>query len=123
MQFSSLPGIGTSLDGGLFAGLTTTPDGQHHAVVLLPDKPDDKLTWEKAMNWAEKAGGALPTRLVASLLFVNAKAQFDPEWHWTSEALDGSYAWLQYFSDGYQLSNRKSYEGRCRAVRLIQLTA
>jgi hypothetical protein len=35
MQFSSLPALGHPLDTGTFAGITTTPDGKHHAVVLL----------------------------------------------------------------------------------------
>jgi hypothetical protein len=123
MQFADLPPLGQPLDCGLFAGLITTPDGTHHAVVLLADKPAAKLTWKKAMNWAEKLGAALPTRPVAALLCANAKDQFEPAWHWTSEAFDGSYAWSQYFDNGFQSCSPKSYEGRCRAVRLIQLTA
>ena len=123
MQLSTLPALLQPLEGGLFAGLTTTPDGLHHAVVLLPDKPDGLLTWKKAMAWAEGIGAALPTRPVAALLFANAKAQFDPEWHWTSEAFDGSYAWGQYFYYGGQDTTHESYEGRARAVRLIQLVA
>jgi hypothetical protein len=123
MTLADLPALGQPLEGGLFAGLTTTPDGTHHAVVLLPDKPEAKLTWKKAMNWAEKLGAALPTRPVAALLFANAKASFDPEWHWTSESFDGSYAWDQGFNRGTQGYGHKSYDGQCRAVRLIQLTA
>ncbi len=122
MRFSDLPALGQPLDAGLFAGITTTPDGKHHAVVLLPDKPDAKLTWQKAVNWAKKLDATLPARPVAALLFANAKDQFEPEWHWTSEAFDGSLAWLQDVSYGNQYNGHKSFEGRCRAVRLIQLT-
>jgi hypothetical protein len=117
MKLSDLPALLQPLEGGLFAGVCTTPDGAHHAVVLLADKPDEKLTWEKAMNWAEKLGAVLPTRPVAALLFANTNAQFEPEWHWTSETFDGSYAWSQYFLYGNQNTNLKSYEGRARAVR------
>lgn len=123
MKLSDLPALRQPLEGGLFAGVTTTPDGVHHAVVLLPDKPDGRLTWKKAVDWAEKRGATLPTRPVAALLFASAKDQFEPEWHWTGESVDGSYAWFQYFIIGIQDSLLKSYKGRARAVRLIQLTA
>jgi hypothetical protein len=122
MKFSDVPALLQPLEGGLFAGVCTTPDGAHHAVVLLADKPDQALPWKQAMDWAAELGAVLPTRPVASLLFANAKDQFQPEWHWTSESFDGSYAWGQYFNDGGQLNHPKSYEGRARAVRLIQLT-
>jgi hypothetical protein len=118
-----LPALGAAYEGGLFAGLTTDKEGRHFAIALLPDKPDAKLAWKKAVDWADSVGGVLPTRPVAALLFANAKDQFEPEWHWTSEAFDGSYAWSQYFYYGFQGFSPKSYEGRARAVRLIQLTA
>ena len=123
MNFNDLPAIGQPLEAGTFVGLTTKPDGTHHAVVLLADKPEKRLTWKASLAWAKKLKAELPTRSVATLLFANAKAQFEPEWHWTSETSDSSYAWLQYFSDGSQSIITKSVEGRARAVRLIQLTA
>lgn len=113
---------GDAHEGGIFAGLTTTKDGRHCAVILLADKPADDLSWKKAMNWAEKLGAELPTRTVAAMLFANLKDQFEERWHWTSEAFDGSCAWGQGFLSGYQLGLHKSYGGRARAVRLIQLT-
>ena len=122
MNLSDLPPLGQPLEGGLFYGLTTTPDGQHCAVVLLADKPDATLPWKKAMAWAKKLKAALPSRPVAALLFANAKAQFEPGWHWTADELDGSYAWGQYFDYGFQGSAHKSCEGRARAVRLSHLT-
>jgi len=123
MNLSQLPALGATLEGGIFAGLTTTKEGTHCAVVLLADKPEKLLTWKKAVAWADGIGAVLPTRPVAALLFANAKDQFDPWWHWTSEEFDGSYAWGQGFGYGYQGNYLKSYEGRARAVRLIQLTA
>jgi hypothetical protein len=123
MNLSELPSIGQPLDAGIFAGLTTRPDGTHCAVVLLADKPAKLLTWKASLTWAKKLKAELPTRPVAALLFANVKAQFEPEWHWTSEAYDSSYAWVQTFSGGLQGYDTKSFEGRARAVRLIQLTA
>jgi len=123
MNITDLPALGQPLEAGTFAGLTTRPDGTHCAVVLLADKPAKNLTWKASLAWAKKLKAELPTRPVAALLFANAKSQFEPEWHWTSEAYGSSYAWDQYFCNGYQDFSIKSFEGRARAVRLIQLTA
>jgi len=122
MKFQDLPPVGQPLESGIFAGLTTTREGTHCAVVLLADKPDKGMKWKAAMDWAKKLGAELPTRPVGALLFANAKDQFTAEWHWTSEAYDGSYAWTQGFGLGTQDVDDESYEGRARAVRLIQLT-
>jgi len=123
LNLSDLPAIGQPLDAGIFAGITTKPDGTHCAVVLLADKPAKDLTWMKAMNWAEKLGAELPARPVSALLFANLKAEFAPRWHWTCESDDSSYAWNQYFFNGGQGYYGKSFDARARAVRLIQLTA
>jgi len=123
MNIHDLPALGAAIDEGLFAGVTTTTDGHHHAVVLLPIKPEKPMTWKRAMNWAEKAGGELPTRPISALLFANLNDQLDPEWHWCSEQFDGSCAWYQSFGYGGQGYDRKRFEGRARAVRLIPLTA
>ena len=122
IDLASLPPIGKSLDGGIFAGLTTKPDSTHCAVVLLPGGGTD-LTWAKAKAWAKKQGGELPSRPVAALLFANVKASLQPRWHWTSEEFDASSAWRCYFGSGLQLLNHKSYEGSAVAVRRITLAA
>mgnify|MGYP006382699149 CR=1 FL=1 len=100
MNFNDLPAIGQPLDAGTFVGLTTKPDGTHHAVVLLADKPEKRLTWKASL----------------------AMAQFESDWHWTSDAYDSSCAWFQGFYYGRQYYFTKSFEARARAVRLIQLT-
>jgi len=125
MKFSDLPALGQPLNDGLFCGLTTTPDGTHHAVVLLPDRTSKLLLWLSAISWAAALNAVLPSRPVAELLFANAKSQFESAWHWTSEEFlgNGSSAWGQFFDDGTQDYGDKSYGGHARAVRLIQLTA
>ena len=126
MHLKDLPAIGQPLDAGVFAGLTTTPDGQHCAVVLLPNKPDQQLTWQKAGEWAASVGGVLPARPVSALLFALLRSDFetdDEPWYWTSEQYSDRSAWLQYFDYGGQLINGKSAELRARAVRFIQLSA
>lgn len=122
MLITELPAIGQPLESGIFAGITSTVEG-HFAVILLADKPAANLTWKKAMNWAEKVGGTLPSRPVAAMLFANLKHQFNPEWHWTCESFVSSGAWIQNFLYGYQYDSYESAELRSRAVRLIQLTA
>jgi hypothetical protein len=122
----TLPQLGhpwPDLPGSTFAGITTSPDGQHHALVLLADKPDARLPWKDAMAWAEALGASLPTKAEAALLFDNIGSQFESGWHWTGTqyAGDESYAWYQNFGDGYQFINHKSYEARARAVRRFPL--
>ena len=122
IPITDLPALGTTLEGGTFAGVITTKDGTHCAVIRLPENGTE-LTWKKAMNWAAKQGGELPTRPVAALLFANVKATLPSGWHWTSEEEGASYAWCCSFGGGDQYILRKSYEGSAVAVRLIPLTA
>lgn len=121
MKITDLPALGQPLEGGIFCGLITTPDGTHHAVVLLADKPATRLDWKAAGAWAATVGGTLPTRPVAALLFANAKAQFEEVWHWTADDFDGSCAWFQDFGYGGQSYNRMRYDSGARAVRMIPL--
>jgi hypothetical protein len=122
LAITSLPPLGSVIEGGTFAGLTTNKDGIHCAAVLLPGTATE-MTWKKAMNWAKKQDGELPTRPVASLLFANAKASLPSGWHWTSEEYDASFAWSCYFDDGLVGYFHKSFEGSAVAVRLIPVTA
>jgi hypothetical protein len=48
---------------------------------------------------------------------------FDARWHWSSTQYSDDSAFSQYFLNGTQSNYDKSYEGRARAVRLIQLSA
>lgn len=123
LTIASLPSVGQPLEGGIFAGVITTKEGTHCAVVLLADKPDARLPWKKAMTWAAQVGGRLPSRPVAAMLFANLQEQFEAAWHWTSDELDGSSAWRCFFSYGTQYDGLKGFEGRARAVRLIHLGA
>jgi len=131
LAFSVLPALHAELCGGAFVGVTTLKDGTHCAAILLPNKAQERMTWKKAMAWAAEAGGQLPSRAVAALLYANAKPLLQPGWYWTGDELhtdtgdkdDASYAWYCLFSYGYQNFNHKSAEGAAVAVRLIPLTA
>jgi len=122
ISLATLPAIGSDIDGGTFAGVITQADGSHVAVVLLTAWSEG-LAWKKAITWAKKQGGVLPTRPVAALLFANLKPKLQPRWHWTSEEEIASSAWGCYFLSGFQSVVLKSYEGCAVAVRLIHLTA
>ncbi len=128
---SSLPHIGQPINEGTFQGVITGKDGTHFAVVLLNAKPEGRMDWRHAKEWAESIGGQLPTRPVAALLYANAKSHFEATWYWTGDPLeadtgdedDASYAWYCYFIYGNQNNYHKSAEGGAVAVRLIPLTA
>jgi len=47
---------------------------------------------------------------------------FEDAWYWSSTQYSDDSAWGQTFYCGGQGYGSKSYEGRCRAVRLIQLS-
>lgn len=107
-------------EGEQYAGIVIDEDGHPtHHLILLPQQPETRLTWDAAMEWAKGIGAELPTRQEQALLYANLKRAFDRAWYWSSEqhAGDASLAWLQYFGGGIQLSNDKGYQGRVRAVR------
>nr|WP_294864387.1 DUF1566 domain-containing protein [uncultured Pseudogulbenkiania sp.] len=58
---------------------------------------------------------------------VEAFQQGQPEafeacWHWSSTQYSPTYAWSQYFNDGYQGNYHKDSELRARAVRKIPVS-
>jgi hypothetical protein len=108
--------------GERYAGAIVNPDGTlSHHLVLLPNRPENRLSWPAAKAWAASVDGDLPTRREQSLLFANTKDAFEPAWYWSSEQYegDGAYAWSQDFDYGYQSYGHTSYEGRVRAVRRV----
>jgi hypothetical protein len=105
-----------------YAGAVLDANGQHmHHLVLMAAKPEGDLTWKAALEWAEEAGGALPTRQEQALLFANCKPHLTPRWHWSCEEheTEASSAWGCGFTGGDQYNNRKSYEGSAVAVRRV----
>lgn len=122
IQFTELPALGAPLDGGIFVGLTTTKDGMHCAVLLLPEQGSG-LTHAKARAWAKKQGGELPSRPVAAMLFANVKDQLRPLWHLCAETNgSGSCAWTFSFLSGCPILTHKSVAWSAVAVRRIPLS-
>lgn len=110
-------------EGEKFVGVIISADGsKRHALILLPGEKTD-IKWDQAMDWAKSIGGELPDRTESALLFATMKDEFSPEWYWTREQhVDvSSYAWLQTFGSGNQYYDRKSAEGRARAVRRLEI--
>lgn len=122
LTLAMLPALGEALDGGIFAGITTTNEGVHLAIVLLPARGKD-MSWQTAQEWAKDAGGALPSRPVAAILFANAKKHLPGGLHWTSESDGASWAWSCHFLNGDQISRYGSAELSAVAVRLIPLSS
>ena len=92
-----------------------------HHLVLMAEKPDERLNWQAAMDWAASVGGVLPTRQEQALLFANCKPHLDADWHWSSQTHESnsSYACHCYFGNGTQNYGGKSYAGCARAVRRV----
>ena len=128
---ASLPALGAdwpaapeSVSIGRYCGVTTSPEGEVYALVLLNIEPTrDFMGWDEAMYWAKDSGAELPSRVESALLYANAKSEFKPDWYWTREQYSAHYAWYQTFDDGYQYDDDKDDEYRARAVRRFKLIA
>ena len=115
-------------EGERYAGIvidSATGQPTHH-LILIPQQPETRLTWDEAIAWAASVGAELPTRKEATLLHTNLKLAFDPTWYWTGEqhpgeqyAVAASNAWLQHFGNGNQYLTDKNDEGYTRAVRRV----
>lgn len=108
-------------EGEHLAGLIVDGGKPSHWVVLLPG--DTSTTWKKAVEWAAKQGGELPTRREQSLLFANCGAEFKRDWYWSGEQRAGAadYAWGQGFGNGGQDCDYVSGRYRARAVRRVAI--
>ena len=112
-------------EGERYAGIvidSATGQPTHH-LILIPQQPETRLTWDEAIEWAASIGVELPTRQESALLYANLKPAFEPTWYWSSEqhASNASYAWYQTFDYGDQYLHGKGYKGRVRAVRRVPI--
>lgn len=107
--------------GEIYAGILIVDGKPDHHVILLAG--DTSLTWAKAVAWAKKQGGELPTRKEQALLFANAAGEFKGDWYWSGEqhASGESYAWMQDFNYGGQSLSLKDDACRARAVRRVAI--
>lgn len=108
--------------GECYAGPVLNEDGSvKHHLVLMAERPSEKLNWRDALAWAALTGGSLPDRQEAALIFANCKPHVDAAWHWTSEehAENASCAWKCFFGNGSQSYGGKVNDGTVRAVRRL----
>ena len=63
----------------------------------------------------------LPSKRESALLYANLPEHFEKVWHWTSTQVSASYAAIQDFSDGGQLSYGEDVELRVRVVRRLTI--
>lgn len=64
----------------------------------------------------------LPARNELRLAYITAKQHFDTEpYYWSSTQYSGYNAWYQYFDYGTQYDDTKSYAGRVRLVRRLEI--
>jgi len=117
----TLPAIGAAFEGGKFGGISLY-QGERVALVLLPDEGGARNHAE-ALKWAQSLGADLPTRIDLCVLYDNLRGEFKEDWHWSSETHPrlADYAWFQGFGHGGQITNLKSYDFRCRAVRRVAI--
>ena len=113
-------------EGERYAGIvidSATGQPTHH-LILLPQQPETRLTWDEALTWAASIGVELPTRQESTLLYANAEDAFEPTWYWTGEQYAGyaSYAWGQDFDYGYQDCDDKDEKSYARAIRRVHIT-
>ena len=121
MKFSELPAIGAPLEGGTFAGVITKPNGIYHAVVRLNARCE-YLNWSDAKAWAKEQGGELPTRFMFALIWSSKHLSLTPEWYWSADEFNATYAWRCFFGYSYQSGClQKANELTAVAVRLIEL--
>lgn len=126
---NTIPKIGSTFAGGIFAGIVAGKDGQpdYYLIHATVDFEIDNTNWLGAIEAAKAPingfnDWSLPDRYEARLLAINTPDSFDTsEWYWTStqNADDDGYAWVQYFDDGGQGYDHKSGEFRARAVRRL----
>lgn len=92
-------------------------------LVVLDAKPAERLTWKKAIAWAQEQGNGarLPTQLEAMFAFTTSREAFEPNWHWTGTQYSRDYAFGQGFEYGSSTCNGKDGERRVRAFRGLAL--
>lgn len=108
-------------EGEHYAGLILGKDGKpDYHLVLLPGEAQD-VSWAVAREWANNAGGELPTRRELALLYANLREHFERVWYWSIETQEprAQLVWGQNFTSGIQTMYGRPFRGRARAVRRV----
>ena len=108
--------------GEQYAGLVLKDGTPSHHLVLMAERPDQRMPWQQAKDWVWSINGAQPTQHEAVLIHVHCRNYIEPGGYWLSESdRDPAYAWVYYFSTGSQYCIQKSMEARAIAVRRIPI--
>lgn len=118
---------GSKVPGGIFAGISYARK-KPEALIVGPWL-DGELNWDTAMERASKVSVdehrdyALGYRLDLALCQATVPELFEGRTCWSCEqrALDGDYAWGQYFDDGSQYGWFKSLRLRVRVFRRVPI--
>lgn len=117
-----IPAVEIELRAGeRYAGAVLDHEGfVTHYVILMPQRPNQRLAWPGAMAWAQSVGGDLPSRQEQSLLFANCQPHIEADWYWSREVHedDGDHAWCCGFTSG-QGYYRQYDKGAAVAVRRL----
>ena len=104
-----------------YAGLVLNDDcTPSHHLVLMAARPDRRMSWEAAISWASKVGGALPTRREVFPICAHCRDHVRDDWHWSSEMYSAG-AWACYSGSGNQATIHNKAELLALAVRRIPI--
>jgi hypothetical protein len=112
---------------GIYAGIARGFDGEPDGhIILLDDKPEERMNWKDAMAWAASLGNGakLPTRFEALLIGANIADKISPSNYWSSSEYSATNSWYQYWSSSYpgaQFNDGKTNAYYVRAVRRLIL--
>lgn len=112
------PGCAIELrPGERYAGAKLDENGSHrHHVIVMAARPEKRMAWQAALDWAVKQGGEAPSPEEYALIKANC-ADVLPDVSWTNKPhQDSSYPWY-FYSNGYTLSTHKSAELSVLVVR------
>jgi hypothetical protein len=119
-----LPGQHWPEQGGTYIGISSAEgDKPMHHLVVLDDKPANRMNWKDAMTWADSLGNGarLPTQLEALFAWTTSPETFEDAWYWTGTQYSRSSAFAQVFETGYSRWYYKDNEFRVRPVRGLAL--
>jgi len=93
-------------------------DGLANTIALANSKVDHPAAkWARGVVIDGHTDFYIPSRREMRLLWARVPERVEPGWYWSSTQFSRHDAWYQYFDDGLQVTNGKSWEARCRLVR------
>jgi len=116
--------------GGIFVGTVLGIEGERNYHLILGPECENEMNHPGGMKYAadlEVEGHkdfTLPYRREQRFLFCNGHGHFKPRFYWSCEQhpADPGCAFGQYFDDGDQYYDHKSFKYPVRAVRRDYLT-